>query len=272
MDKELKSNVRVKRWIKWSFFCVQRGVQSKQRRGRTDRGATQERGGTSAPSPGKTLSMKDAVKGPFLLPTRAISKHSLRALTRRRPHFLPSFMFPWKSWLAAPGCWCQAHAGVCKENKRNRYITSKASPVNSLPQNSHLTLRLGQSCCRWSGRSRRVSLTEQRFGHGITLKAQVEKWPWGRHHDMLAPTCWALSHVRSVCVCVRKEVKSFSPAAASSGRSSGSPPRCGCSGWAATGSAAPALGLGISEEGWQDRLSDQHSTWPLEPFASMLFN
>lgn len=51
--------------------------------------------------------------------------------------------------------------------------------MNSLPQNSHLTLRLGQSCCRWSGRSRRVSLTEQRLGQGITLKAQVEKWPCG---------------------------------------------------------------------------------------------
>lgn len=57
-----------------------------------------------------------------------------------------------------------------------KVITSKASPVNSLPQNSHLTLRLGQSCCRCSGRSRRVSLTLQRLGHGITLNAQVEKW------------------------------------------------------------------------------------------------
>lgn len=62
--------------------------------------------------------------------------------------------------------------------------TSKASPVNSLPQNSHLTLRLGQSCCRCSGRSRRVSLTLQRLGHGITLNAQVEKWLYGRKQSI----------------------------------------------------------------------------------------
>ncbi len=49
--------------------------------------------------------------------------------------------------------------------------------------------------------------------------------------------------------------RSFSPAAASSGRSSGSPPHCGCSGWGAPGSAAPALGQGRSEEEEQDEVT-----------------
>jgi len=40
--------------------------------------------------------------------------------------------------------------------------------------------------------------------------------------------------------------QSFSPAAASFGRSNGSPPHCGCSGWAAPGSVSPALGPGRS--------------------------
>lgn len=38
------------------------------------------------------------------------------------------------------------------------------------------------------------------------------------------------------------------PVTASSGPSSGSPPRCGCSGWAEPRSAVPALGLGRSKE------------------------
>lgn len=46
----------------------------------------------------------------------------------------------------------------------------------------------------------------------------------------------------------RKKDKGFSPAAASSVPSSDSPPRCGCSGSAEPGSAAPAPGLGRSEE------------------------
>lgn len=45
------------------------------------------------------------------------------------------------------------------------------------------------------------------------------------------------------------------PAAASSGRSSGSPPHCGCSGWAVPGSAAPALGLDKSKEEKHDEVS-----------------
>lgn len=45
------------------------------------------------------------------------------------------------------------------------------------------------------------------------------------------------------------------PAAASSGRSSGSPPRCGCSGWAVPGSAAPALGLDRSKDEKHDEVS-----------------
>lgn len=58
--------------------------------------------------------------------------------------------------------------------------TSKASPVKSVAQNSHLTLRLGQPCCTCSGRSRRLSLALQRLGQGTTLKAQVPRWTWGR--------------------------------------------------------------------------------------------
>lgn len=53
--------------------------------------------------------------------------------------------------------------------------TSKASPVKSLAQNSHLTRRLGQPCCTCSGRSRRLSLALQRLGQGTTLKAQVPR-------------------------------------------------------------------------------------------------
>lgn len=56
--------------------------------------------------------------------------------------------------------------------------TSKASPVKSLAQNSHLTLRLGQLCWTCSGRSRRLSLALQRLGQGITLKPQVPRWAW----------------------------------------------------------------------------------------------
>lgn len=51
--------------------------------------------------------------------------------------------------------------------------TSKASPLKSQPQNSHLRRRLGQSCCKWAGRSRRLSLVGQRLGQGTTLKLQV---------------------------------------------------------------------------------------------------
>lgn len=68
--------------------------------------------------------------------------------------------------------------------------------MNSLPQNSHLTLRLGQSCCRWSGKSRRVSLTEQRLGQGMTLKAQVEKWPWGGHNDRFTTCHQTLTNIQ----------------------------------------------------------------------------
>lgn len=56
--------------------------------------------------------------------------------------------------------------------------TSKASPLKSQPQNSHLSRRLGQSCCRCAGRSRRLSLAGQRLGQGTTLKLQVFRWPW----------------------------------------------------------------------------------------------
>lgn len=51
--------------------------------------------------------------------------------------------------------------------------TSKASPLKSQPQNSHLRRRLGQSCCKCAGRSRRLSLVGQRLGQGTTLKLQV---------------------------------------------------------------------------------------------------
>lgn len=49
-----------------------------------------------------------------------------------------------------------------------------------------------------------------------------------------------------------RECQSSSPAAASSGRSSGSLPHCGCSGLVAPGSAAPAPGPGRSEVEKQD--------------------
>lgn len=52
----------------------------------------------------------------------------------------------------------------------------------------------------------------------------------------------------------------YSPAVASSVRSSGSPPHCGCSGWAEPGSAAPALDLGRSVEEKQD---SGHKNWVL---------
>lgn len=54
--------------------------------------------------------------------------------------------------------------------------TSKASPVKSLAQNSHLTRRLGQPCWTCSGRSRRLSLALHRLGQGMTLKPQVPRW------------------------------------------------------------------------------------------------
>lgn len=57
--------------------------------------------------------------------------------------------------------------------------TSKASPVKSLAQNSHLTRRLGQPCWTCSGRSRRLSLVLHRLGQGMTLKPQVPRWAWG---------------------------------------------------------------------------------------------
>jgi len=57
--------------------------------------------------------------------------------------------------------------------------TSKASPVKSLAQNSHLTRRLGQPCWTCSGRSRRLSLALHRLGQGMTLKPQVPRWAWG---------------------------------------------------------------------------------------------
>lgn len=60
--------------------------------------------------------------------------------------------------------------------------TSKASPVKSLAQNSHLTRRLGQPCWTCSGRSRRLSLALHRLGQGMTLKPQVPRWAWGGGH------------------------------------------------------------------------------------------
>lgn len=64
------------------------------------------------------------------------------------------------------------------------------------------------------------------------------------------PTCWVQQWRKEAC----NRGHGFLPAAASSGQSSDSPPRCGCIGWAEPRSAAPALGLGRSKQKSKRRL------------------
>lgn len=118
--------------------------------------------------------------------------------------------------------------------------TSKASPLKSQPQNSHLRRRLGQSCCKCAGRSRRLSFVGQRLGQGITLKLQVFRWLWGgggRQRETVSACQGRGSPVPPT---------RDSPAGGAAAHSSGSPPHCGCSGWAAPTPAPPAPGLGRS--------------------------